>query len=171
MPDGEIFATYKQLIIDLATEFNGPSFDPHITVVPDYLGHIEEIKKRLMMGLTRINHPLTVELEGPITGNQFYQCVYLLGQKTPQLMELFGSIREQFEQPLGFMSHLSLFYGEKSVEERKIIAEKARAIMNKRELKTQISFSTMTIYQTGTLTESSERVAGWKMVETIAFAH
>ncbi|GKU92431.1 hypothetical protein SLEP1_g6160 [Rubroshorea leprosula] len=86
LPPEDVASRLKKLMVGLRSEFGGPEFEPHITVVgainltPD-----DALAKcrSACQGLKAYN----ATVERVATGTFFYQCVFLLLQPTPEVMD------------------------------------------------------------------------------------
>lgn len=113
----------------LRSEFGGPQFEPHATVVGAISLTPDDAMakfKSACEGLKAYN----ATVERVATGTFFYQCVFLLLQPTPEVHKAsdhccghLGYIRSS-----PYMPHLSLLYGDLTDEEKKKAQDKANAL-------------------------------------------
>ncbi|XP_044461225.1 cyclic phosphodiesterase-like [Mangifera indica] len=128
-PPEDVIPRMKKLMEGLRSEFGGPQFEPHMTLVglvsltkDDALAKFKEAcdgVKAYTCGVDRV-----------ATGTFFYQCVYLLIHPTTEVVEasaksssIFG-----FKSSTPYMPHISLLYGDLTDEEKKKAQEKAYAL-------------------------------------------
>ncbi|KAJ0082353.1 hypothetical protein Patl1_10334 [Pistacia atlantica] len=99
-PPEDVIPRIKKLMEGLRSEFGGPQFEPHMTVV----------------GVDRV-----------ATGTFFYQCVYLLIHPTTEVVEASAKSSSTFgfKSSTPYMPHISLLYGDLTDEEKKKAQEKA----------------------------------------------
>ncbi|KAM0945765.1 putative cyclic phosphodiesterase, 2',3'-cyclic-nucleotide 3'-phosphodiesterase [Dioscorea sansibarensis] len=124
IPPGDLRNKLKTLMATLRSEFGGPEFDPHVTVVgalrlrpADALRHLHSAASSLDSYSARVS--------SVSRGSFFYQCVYLLLDPTPEVLNASSHCCAHFgySNSTPYMPHLSLLYGDLTEKEK----EKARA--------------------------------------------
>ncbi|CAL5410048.1 unnamed protein product [Camellia sinensis] len=83
IPPEDVRERLKKLMLALRSEFGGPEFEPHITVV----GAISLTEDDALDKFRAACHgvkPYTATVEKVATGTFFYQCVFLLLHPTPE---------------------------------------------------------------------------------------
>ncbi|EOA18643.1 hypothetical protein CARUB_v10007217mg [Capsella rubella] len=130
LPDEESEPRFRKLMEALRSEFTGPSFEPHVTVAVASLT-AEEAKKLFESACDGLK-PYTATVDRVSTGTFFFQCVYLLLQSTPEVMEAGEHCKNHFNGSTNtpYMPHLSLLYAELTEEEKKKAQEKAYTLDN-----------------------------------------
>ncbi|PNY12828.1 cyclic phosphodiesterase-like protein [Trifolium pratense] len=113
----------------LGSEFSGPHFEPHMTVV----GAIELTPDDALNKLRSASEgvkPFDVTVDRVAAGTFFYQCVYLLVHPTPQIVETNGHCCSHFgyKNSTPYMPHLSLLYGDLTDEEKQKAQERANVL-------------------------------------------
>ncbi|KAG5577194.1 hypothetical protein H5410_057328, partial [Solanum commersonii] len=68
----------EKLISGLRSEFGGPQFEPHVTVVGVVRLTEEETRDKFRRGSEGVKKVYSVNVEKVDNGTFFYQCVYLL---------------------------------------------------------------------------------------------
>jgi hypothetical protein len=168
--DGETQQKLFEVVATLGKEFEGPGFDPHITVVPDITGNYDDLNQKVSLALRTIHYPLKITFKGPIMGKEFYRCVYMLGDIAPEMTELYRVVREPYKMALDFYPHLSLFYGEIDQVKTEKVAQKARFLMTMAKLMPlAFSVSKAVIYDVGPYVEGAARVRQWKRAGEVTF--
>lgn len=84
LPPPEVRDRIKALMSKLRSEFDGPEFDPHITVV----GATPLTRESAIQKLRSASESLsryTARVAAVARGGFFYECVYLLIEPTPQV--------------------------------------------------------------------------------------
>ncbi|KAI4295338.1 hypothetical protein L6164_035393 [Bauhinia variegata] len=129
IPPEDVGARVKKLMSGLRSEFGGPEFEPHITVVGAISLTADDALNKFRSaceGLKAYN----ATVDRVATGTFFYQCVYLLIHPTTEVVETsdhsckhFGYVR-----PSAYMPHLSLLYQDLSDDEKKKVQERANAL-------------------------------------------
>ena len=85
IPPEDVTERVKKLMLGLRSEFGGPEFEPHVTVVGAIRLTEEEARDKLKKaceGLKGYN----VTVEKVATGTFFYQCVFLLLRPTNEVI-------------------------------------------------------------------------------------
>lgn len=106
-------------IEQLAYEFKGPTFEPHMTI----LGNIDMELSQLKTKVKLIAHttPVLKLSLGPISfSTTYFQNVLVRVNSTAELMQLNLDLKNAFKLPNDvFMPHISLLYGDHDMEIRK----------------------------------------------------
>ncbi|XP_004293642.1 PREDICTED: cyclic phosphodiesterase-like [Fragaria vesca subsp. vesca] len=150
LPPEDVAPRLQKLMEGLRAEFTGPYFDPHITVVgaitltpEDALNKFETASKAVKA--------YEAKVERVATGTFFYQCVFLLINPTPQVVEASTSCCGHFgyNNSTPYMPHLSILYADLSDEDKKKAQEKANILD---ESITSLSFAVtrLALYKTDT---------------------
>ncbi|XP_061356400.1 cyclic phosphodiesterase-like isoform X2 [Gastrolobium bilobum] len=129
IPPEDERARFTKLMSALRSEFDGPQFEPHITVVGAISLTADEALTKLRSsceGLKAYN----VTVDGVATGTFFFQCVYLLLNPTPQVVETSTHCCSHFgyKNSTPYMPHLSLLYGDLTDEEKQKARERANIL-------------------------------------------
>nr|GEW03514.1 cyclic phosphodiesterase-like [Tanacetum cinerariifolium] len=103
LPPPDVSERVKKLMVSLRSEFGGPEFEPHVTVV----------------GAIRLTEDEARE-----------KCVFLLLHKTPQVLETGAHCWSHFgyKSKTPYMPHLSILYADLTDEEKKKAQERANAL-------------------------------------------
>ncbi|KAK8970552.1 Cyclic phosphodiesterase [Platanthera guangdongensis] len=162
IPPPDVNRRFKSLMFSLRSEFGGPAFDPHITVVGDLRLHRNDAIAFLHSSAASIN-PFTARISAVSHGAVFYQCVYLLLDPSPQVKEISSHCCSHFgyKSSTPYMPHLSLIYGDLGEE------EKERASKRAEEIDAGINgltfeISSLALYRTDTRDKTTE---SWELVE------
>lgn len=127
IPTGQAYEKFSNLIKKLAEEYNAPVFQPHVTLLGDFMQPEEEcirLTKQVVSG----QKPFTFNM-GEIGYEDFYfRTLFVRAQKTEPLLALHNRSKEIFKMDIPpYMPHLSLLYGTFPVETKeKIIGEIGR---------------------------------------------
>ncbi|EPS61040.1 hypothetical protein M569_13761, partial [Genlisea aurea] len=160
-PPADVSARLKKLMQGLRSEFGGPTFDPHVTVVGAItLTETEalDLFNRASAGLK----PYTAAVEGVSSGNFFYQCVFLKVNPSQEVLDASSHCCDVFgyQNSSPYMPHLSLLYGDLSEEAKKSAQTKAYEIDDTiNSLNFQIQ--SIALYKTDTEDKSCE---SWERV-------
>lgn len=92
IPPDDVVPRLKKLMEGLRAEFNGPYFDPHITVVgaisltpEDALNKFRSASRAVKAYEAKVEGVTARGAKVVATGTFFYQCVFLLINPTPQV--------------------------------------------------------------------------------------
>ncbi|XP_042484562.1 cyclic phosphodiesterase-like [Macadamia integrifolia] len=126
LPPEDVNQRLKAVMKGLRSDFGGPEFEPHITVV----GIIRLTKSDALQKFNSACEGLksfTAQVDSVATGTFFYQCVFLRLHTTPEVMSTAEKINDCFgyKNSTPYMPHLSLLYGDLTDEEKKKAQEKA----------------------------------------------
>lgn len=129
LPQQDLTPRLKSLMGGLRSEFGGPEFEPHVTAVGAISLTESEARDKFAkacQGLKAYN----ASVEKVETGTFFYQCVFLLLSRTPEVVEPSAHCSSHFgyKSPTPYMPHLSLLYADLTEEEKKRAQEKANAL-------------------------------------------
>lgn len=150
LPPEDLTERLKKLMAGLRSEFGGPEFEPHVTVVGAIsLTEDDAIDKFLAACKGVKAYDATVEKVA--TGTFFYQCVFLLLSPTPQVVEASSHCTGHFgyNSSTPYMPHLSILYGDLSNEEKKKAQEKAN-ILDESIDSLSFQISHLALYETDT---------------------
>nr|XP_043621631.1 cyclic phosphodiesterase [Erigeron canadensis] len=129
LPSEDVSDRVKKLMVGLRSEFGGPQFEPHVTVVGAISLTEDEARdkfKKACQGLKAYN----ASVDKVDTGTFFYQCVFLLLNPTTEVMETGAHCWSHFgfKSSTPYMPHLSILYADLTDEEKKRAQEKANAL-------------------------------------------
>ncbi|KAL7129800.1 hypothetical protein ABFS83_13G092000 [Erythranthe nasuta] len=168
LPPEELTPRLKKLMDGLRSEFGGPQFEPHVTVVGAVNLTESEAREKFnhaCEGLKAYN----AAVEKVATGTFFYQCVLLLLHPTPQVLEAGAHCWDHFgyKSSTPYMPHLSLLYGDLTDEVKKTAQDKAYLLDESIDgLNFQIS--RLALYKTDTEDKSCK---SWEKVAEYQLKH
>lgn len=154
VPTGEANIKFNALVKKLAEENRAPLFQPHVTLLGDFMYSEEESiekTKQLVSG----QKPFTIEMEQIDYEDYFFRTLFVRAKKTQQLLALNTRAKEIFQMngTLDYMPHLSLLYGMFPVETKeKIIKEVGR------DQSTQFEISSVNLIKGG-------EIEDWRIVD------
>ena len=112
-----------QTIRDLARELGAPIFEPHISLIGNLEGTEKELIKRTEE-LARHLESFTAVLTEASYRDSHFQCLFMLVEQTPPLMNAYAIAIDRFHKPhQQFMPHLSLVYGSYPESRKKLIID------------------------------------------------
>ncbi|KAB2025645.1 hypothetical protein ES319_D06G164400v1 [Gossypium barbadense] len=129
LPPEDVTARVKKLMEGLRSEFGGPQFEPHVTVVGAISLTADDALAKFRSSCDgRKAYNATVDRVA--TGTFFYQCVFLLFHPTPEVVETSAHCSSHFgyKSSTPYMPHLSLLYADLTEEEKKKAQEKANML-------------------------------------------
>ncbi|XP_055806293.1 cyclic phosphodiesterase-like [Solanum dulcamara] len=126
LPREDVRVRVKKLIEGLRSEFCGPQFEPHVTVIGAIRLTEAEARDRFKKACETVK-PYSATVDKIDTGTFYYQCVYLLLHPTTEVVEASALCCSHFNynRSGSYMPHLSLLYGDLTDEEKKKAQEKA----------------------------------------------
>lgn len=125
IPTGEANIKFKDLVKKLAEENQAPVFQPHVTLLGDFLYSEEESIERTKQ-LVSNQEPFTIEMEQIDYEDYFFRTLFVRAKKTKELLDLNTRAIETFQlnSTIPYMPHLSLLYGMFPIDTKeKIIKE------------------------------------------------
>ncbi|CAL9112771.1 unnamed protein product [Musa textilis] len=177
LPPEDVRDRLKRLMGALRSEFGGPKFEPHITVVGAISLGPDDARRRFRSACAALS-PYPVRVSAVSRGTFFYQCVFLLidpspeARSTPSQSTSFLEISVVatsarscghfgYENTTPYMPHLSLLYGDLTEEEKERARQRAEAL-DKEILSLSFEVSAVALYKTDTEDKSLE---SWEQVE------
>ena len=127
VPTGQAYEKFSNLIKKLAAEYNAPVFEPHITLLGDFMQTEEEcitLSKQLVSG----QKPFTINMEEIDYEDFYFRTLFVRAKETQSLLAFHNLSKKIFKMDIPpYMPHLSLLYGTFPVEtKKKIIKEIGR---------------------------------------------
>ena len=118
VPPTDIQKQLQEIVDDLSTKFHGPTFEPHMTLLGDI-----PIEKEAMVAkskeLVKQLRSFPVSLGELSFSTTYFQSVFVRVNATAALMDANLKAKAVFGiANTVFMPHISLLYGEQSMEER-----------------------------------------------------
>ncbi|KAF3640160.1 Cyclic phosphodiesterase [Capsicum annuum] len=126
LPPEHVRVRVKKLMEGLRSEFDGPHFEPHVTVIGAIRLTEAQARDLFKIACQKLK-PYSAKVEKIDAGTFYYQCVYLLLKPTTEVVEASDLCCSQFgyNRSGSYMPHLSLIYGDLTDEEKKKAQEKA----------------------------------------------
>ena len=111
MPDGKDKDQLKTTIISLASDFNAPFFNPHVTLVGGFLGKEKQLLKKMKIISKKIPS-FIVSFDGIDYLNDFFCSLFLKVKLNDQLIRARDIASKELDLIKdNYMPHLSLIYG------------------------------------------------------------
>lgn len=120
-PQGESKSRLESVIKDANSKFNGPDFEPHMTLLGPIPLDKEEIIEKTKIIVDKIA-PFGLALGKVDYSSTYFQCVFVRVKTSVPLLEARMAAQEIFNIKSFFMPHISLFYGNVTPKERSEIA-------------------------------------------------
>ena len=113
MPGGHARYDLQKLITDLSVQYATPKFEPHVTLIGELAISEKEAVTKTQQ-LAKLLRPFTIALREVAYLNEYFRCVFIKAEKTPDLLNANLKACEVFEQrsDKNYMPHLSLVYGD-----------------------------------------------------------
>ncbi len=118
-PTGQAYHRLDAIIKQLAVEYHAPLFEPHVTLLGDFLEDKEDLIAKTEQ-LVRQLHPGKIKLTTLDHRDAYFRCFFVHAEKTDWLVDANNKAREIFhrENSPAFMAHLSLLYGDFPVTQK-----------------------------------------------------
>ena len=118
MPEGNIKDQLKNTIYSLSTDFGGPVFEPHITLVSSFVGNEKDLMQKTEIMSKKIK-PFEIFFDRIAYLDNFFRSLFLT-VKVNIGLELARDIacKELNWNDNDYMPHLSLTYGDYSKKEK-----------------------------------------------------
>lgn len=125
MPTGAVGRKFSQLILQLAEHYSSPKFPPHVTLIGSIEAYEEEIIRKAQE-LASLIHPSLIQLTTIASTDSYYRALFVKVEPSTEVLSAYQQARRLFpdNQKTGYMPHLSLLYGDFSVETKKEIIKK-----------------------------------------------
>lgn len=118
IPPEPIFTKLKKIIKNLAQEFNGPVFDPHLTLIGNINVDLPELEQKVKKLASLIDN-LEINLGDASFSTTYYQNVFIRVLSTEKLMQLNIEGRKLLGMSSDvFMPHISVLYGNQDMSAR-----------------------------------------------------
>ena len=158
IPSEPLYSDVQKTIRQLSEEYNGPIFEPHMTVLADIDKDLTEMEpgfRELAKSVKNQEFSL-----GPISfSTTYFQSVFVRVNSTAQLMQLNLDAKEKFSKANDlFMPHISLLYGEQDMSVRESAA-----------LKVKLPVLSFVAKELAIITTISPDPGQWKRSATISF--
>ncbi|KAM0898500.1 hypothetical protein ACQ4PT_021896 [Festuca glaucescens] len=168
LPPEHVRERLRGLMASLRAAHGGPPFEPHATVVGAVTlrrsAAIEALRAAAAAGVG----PYTARVTGVARGDFFYQCVYLLLEPTPEVIQTSDHFCAHFgyQRSSPYMPHVSLLYGDLTDEEKEAARKKVEE-MDTELSGLQFEISELALYRTDIEDKSLE---SWELVEVCNLA-
>lgn len=118
IPQESLKKRLEDIVADLSKKFEGPIFEPHMTLLGDIEMERAEFMEKCRKFVSSIE-PFPLELGEVSFSTTYFQSVFVRVRSTSPLMEANIKAKKTFgvENDV-FMPHISLLYGEHSMEMR-----------------------------------------------------
>ena len=112
VPAGAVYDRLAGVIAGLSARYQGPAFDPHLTLLGRLEGEEGAMVDRTHQ-LARALQPFEVRLKAPACAPAYFRCLFLPAEPSPPLLEAHRQATQIFNaQPAdAFDPHVSLVYG------------------------------------------------------------
>ncbi|KAH9627288.1 hypothetical protein KSS87_013533 [Heliosperma pusillum] len=126
LPTEEARERMKKVMKTLATEFNGPEFEPHVTIVGAINLTLQDALNKFSSACNDLKKAYVVHSKGVSTGT----CVYLLLDTNPQVVALRDHCCRHFayERRSPYLPHMSLLYADLTEDEKRKAQARANAV-------------------------------------------
>ncbi|CAM0954560.1 unnamed protein product [Alopecurus aequalis] len=168
LPPEHVRARFREIMTGLRAAHGGPTFEPHATAVGAVRMRRSEAIQALRAAAAAGVAPYTARVTGVARGDFFYQCVYLLLEPTPEVIQPSDHFCAHFgyERTTPYMPHVSLLYGDLTDEEKEVARKKVEEL-DSELIGLEFEISELALYRTDTEDKSLE---SWELVEVCNLA-
>src|SRR6266498_2801590 len=112
-PSGADFAYTTNLIRELCDKYDGPPFEPHVTVYSGELSELDTLAKMVSAAVSGIR-PFSLNVRRIGCGEEYFKSLFIEFEEDPALKEIHERIRAGVEIESGYelVPHLSLLYSD-----------------------------------------------------------
>jgi 2'-5' RNA ligase len=128
IPSEPVYSKLTNVINELSVKYDGPKFEPHMTLLGDIESSLANVKK-----VTKTVSDTFGNLElslGPVSfSTTYFQCVFIRVNSTAKLMEANLLAKKELRMKNAFfMPHISLYYGNIASELREKISAEIKLV-------------------------------------------
>ncbi|GHO41965.1 2'-5' RNA ligase family protein [Ktedonospora formicarum] len=122
MPAGATAQKFSELITQLAQRYSSPQFPPHVTLIGSIEAQEDEIVPKAKE-LASLLHPYHLQLANVDYTDLYYRTLVVRIEASEEVMSAYQRAKSLFPNVTKpeYMPHLSLLYGDFSVETKKEI--------------------------------------------------
>jgi len=160
VPRDSAYENAGAIIRDLATRFEGPVFEPHVSILPQVIATAAEVIEKTEHILENVK-PFSIVTSTLHFGATYFTSLYLGVEPTAELTGLSQAAREQFKRldDPPYAPHMSLFYGELEQGLRTTMAEQIGS--------PQLGFR---VERIGVFDVDNKTAAEWKCIQEIGLS-
>lgn len=124
MPQGNKYQLVSNVINDLAIKYNSPVFEPHVTLIGEVSGDEHEIVEKTEEFASH-TAAFTIQLENIDIQDYFFRALFIKAKASRELLNLHKNAKQIFSMQNipEYMPHVSLLYGNVSLEEKEKIIQ------------------------------------------------
>lgn len=161
-PDGDVAARLQKVIDELAEEYHGPHFAPHVTLIGGIEGTEEQViakTKKLADSFT----PFPINFADIAYQDAYFRSLFILAKNDSTLINIhrIATREHDLEETNFYMPHLSLLYGNYADELKEKIIQRIRS-----HIPTQFLVDRLYIIQYKEGTD----ISGWDIVSELPLA-
>jgi 2'-5' RNA ligase len=161
MPEGEVRDRLTLILKRLSARFEVPEFPPHVTLLGSSMGERDEMVRRSSLVAADLM-PFTIHLEKIDHRDEYFRCVFVHAEPMEPLRDAHRAVCWTFGRTPDpdFMPHLSLLYGNFSLDVKKYI-------MVELGFQFDIQFEAPSLH----LYHTEGAVENWRLVETFGLGY
>ena len=112
IPTGGVYNKFSDLIRRLAMEYSSPIFEPHVTLLGEFMQSEEDVIRKTGQ-LAEGKEPFPITLTTIDYQDFYFRALFVKAEKTEPLLSLQNRAKEVFgmQNIQVYMPHLSLLYG------------------------------------------------------------
>jgi hypothetical protein len=111
----------SKVILDYATEYNSPVFEPHVTVYSGLCGPEDKLEQIIAQAVTPLK-PLTLQIIGLNYTKDFFKSGFIVFSPSDRLTQVFNQIHDRLHTPSDYVlePHLSLIYKDIPIDQKRL---------------------------------------------------
>ncbi|HLZ62151.1 MAG TPA: 2'-5' RNA ligase family protein [Ktedonosporobacter sp.] len=165
MPSGAVGRTFSQLIATLAQQYSSPVFPPHVTLIGSIVATEEEVMGKARE-LASLIHPYTMRLTNIDYLAFYYRALFVRVEPSEDVLAAYQQASKIFpsDQEADYMPHLSLLYGDFSVETKQAITQQIGASFSD-----EFEVNTLYLYRTEGAVSDWQQVSAFPLRPSFSY--
>ena len=156
VPTGKALDTFVKINKELSQKYDAPIFEPHMTLIGNLEINQEECLQKSGI-LASLIKPFSIRFKIAKCLDKYYRCVFAKADESAQLINAAKLAKQIFyDNGEEFIPHISLLYGDYSMDLRKTIVK-------------SLNFDVEFMFEKLIVTNSSKfsKISDWKIIEEI----
>jgi putative hydrolase of the HAD superfamily len=124
-PSGADFAYADNLIREICGKYDGPAFEPHVTVYSGEFSDLDALKKAVSAAVSGIR-PFSLRVRGVGCGEEYFRSLFIEFEEDSVLREIHERIRVgvETESEYKLVPHMSLLYSDMPLRHKEALAKR-----------------------------------------------
>jgi len=124
-PSGADFTYTANLIREMCGKFDGPAFEPHVTVYSGVFSDLDTLKKLVSAAVSGIR-PFSLRVRWVGCGEEYFKSLFIEFEEDPVLRKIHERMRAGVETESAYklVPHLSLLYSDMPLRNKEALAKR-----------------------------------------------